>query len=305
MGVTGKIAVLFLLIMVGFASRKLKLVSDTLAHEISRLIVNVTLPIFLITSMNFSFSKEVLGKSIWLIIISFCVYMAAIMLSYVYIKLIRADEADRDVYQYVSIFANVGFMGYPVLHVVLGEIGVFYGAVFNIAFSVFVWTYGVFLLTRNKGSRVDLKKVLNPSLVGIMIGFVLFLTDAVLPAAMDETLNLIGATTTPLSMMAIGYMLTDVRPRELISDHRLYVTSLYRLVLFPAALFTVLYAIGLREYLLIVPVIIFGMPAAVNTAIIASRYGNNYKLASKLVFVSTLMSIITLPILIRLVVNYL
>ena len=299
--IANQVLILFLLIVIGFVVKRLKIVSDNINKEISSLVVNITLPAFLITSMNQSFTPEILRNSMVLLLISAAVYIFAIIFSKFYVKLNKYSGSEKDIYEYIIVFANVGYMGYPVVSVALGEIGVFYAAIYNLSFNFLVWTYGVHIITRGSSEKNVKTSLLNPSLVGLIIGFTLFLFSLELPTAIYRTLEMVGSTTTPLSMMFIGFVLADVNMKELYTDRGPFAISFVRLLLLPLLVLVVLKAIGLEGYMVSIPVILTAMPAAANTSIIASKYNGNVRLASKAAFLSTLLSILTIPVILNLI----
>lgn len=304
------VSVLFLLIVLGYVVKRKHIVSDTMIKDISALVINVALPSFIVTSMNFDFSMEVLLNSGFLVITSFTVYAGAILFSKVYSKLLRIEGKTKDVHEYICTFSNVGFMGYPVIFAVFGELGVFYAAIYNLSFNLLAWSYGVNLLDRDTREDPNKQKLsigkriinlFNPALIAVIIGFVLFLTSTQLPRVIFDTLKMVGNTVTPLSMMCIGFILSEVDTKDVFNDWRIIVTSFIRLIAIPMLVFLVLKGLGKEGFLLTIPVIITAMPAAANTAIIAVRYNSDYHLASKAIFISTLISIVTIPLMIQLV----
>ncbi len=305
MTVLNQIIVLFSLILVGYVIKKLKVVSDEFQAGIAPLILNVTLPAFILSSMNFKFSLETLKSSGWLIAISFAMYGVAFVISKLYSRAIGNPPRQRAAFEYAIMFSNSGYMGYPVVAQLFGEQGVFYAAIYNLSFSVLVWTYGVDLLSGQKNANMPLKKrllaLINPGLIAVLIGFTLFLFNLSLPATVYSLLNMIGATTTPLSMMFIGFILTEIKPAEVLKNFQLLVVSAIRLVLLPALTYLILVLFGFSGLTLYIPVVIVGMPVAVNLAIFASRYQADYRLGSLLIFTSTLLSVITVPIMMLLI----
>ncbi len=303
-----QVLVLFLLIISGIIIKKKNIVTDHINDEISRLVINICLPAFIISSMDFGFSVDVLINSGLLVLLSFSIYGMSIVISKIFTKVLKIQGAARDVYEYVAVFSNCGFMGYPVLHAAFGEEAVFYAAIYNLSFSVLVWSYGVFIMNRSHQNTIEKKSVwtmlkssVNPAMVAVFIGFIMFLTGIKLPGPIYQTVKMIGSTTTPLSMMFIGFILAEVHPKELFSDWRDFVLTVHRLVVLPLLVFVILNALGIEGITLIIPVVITAMPAAANSAIIASRYKSDFKLASKLIFITTLFSILSIPIVIGLV----
>lgn len=303
-----QVLVLFLLIVAGIIIKKKGIVTDHINKEVSSLVINVCLPAFILSSMAFDFSVEVLINSGMLVFLSFSIYGISIILAKLLNKILKIQGAARDVYEYIAVFSNCGFMGYPVLHAAFGEEAVFYAAIYNLSFSVLVWSYGVFIMQRSHRENAVKRSILsiikssiNPAMIAVFIGFALFLTGVKLPGPIFKTVKMIGSATTPLSMMFIGFILAEVHPKELLSDWKDYVLTAHRLLFIPLLVYFGLTALGVSGITLVIPVVVAAMPAAANSAIIASKYKSDFKLASKLIFITTLLSIVSIPIMIGLV----
>ncbi len=302
MAVIYQMFILFSLMVIGFAARKFGVLSHAANGEISRLILKICMPAFILSSMNFEFSADMMRDANLLIVMSFIVYGASIIISKIYSGVTKPDKKSKSVIEYVIIFSNSGFMGYPVIAMALGDKGVFYAAMYNLSFNVVVWTYGALLFSGEKLSFRALKHLVQPATVAIVVGYVMFISSMSFPAPILSLLKMVGGMTTPLSMMFIGAVLTEIDVRTSLKNGHVYMTSAIRLLLLPFLTYLVLTAIRLTGYTLMIPVIITGMPAAVNTAILASDFGADYKMASLLVFISTLFSMVTIPLMIQLVV---
>jgi len=303
-----QVIVLFSLIVVGYVIKKLKIVNDSMKDDISSLVINITLPAFILSSMTSNFSREILSNSVKLVGISFSMYILAIIIGWIFAKAIQLEKDEENIYRYIIAFSNCGFMGYPIVNAVLGKQGVFYAAIFNLGFTTFVWTYGVYLIrinqetdNENMSVKEKLVSVINPALVAVILGFSFFLIGIKLPYVISETLSMIGGVTTPLSMMLIGFILSEIHLKDIVSGWKIYLLSFMRLIVMPSLVYLVLSYFNFEGYLLQIPVLIAAMPAAANTAIISSRYNANYQLASKGIFITTLLSIITIPIIIKFV----
>jgi len=307
MAALNQVIVLFLLLLVGFIIKKLKVITNDINRDISNFILNVALPAFILTAMNFSFSPDVLVKSGKLVVISICIYIFTISISFLIPRLFNIEGKIKDIFQYIIVFSNVGYMGYPVAGAVFGDIGVFYAAIYNLPFNILIWTFGVYLMTRgnktgeasNQGA-FSLKTFVNPGMLAVIIGFTLFLFSWELPETIFKTLDMIGSITTPLAMIFIGSILADVKSKEIFTDMRVFILSAIRLLIIPGLVLIILKFLGFEDYVVGIPVIITAMPAATNAAIFASKYDNDYRFASKVVFVSTMFSIVTIPLVVML-----
>ncbi|KAB3526655.1 AEC family transporter [Alkaliphilus serpentinus] len=299
--VFNEIAILFLLVLVGYLARKRNFINDEVNKGLSALILQFTLPALIIKSMQFSFSKEVLVGSLHIILLSLFVHGFSILVAFISPYILKVKGAKKDIYQFILIFSNVGYMGYPILFTLYGEIGVFYGALFNIPFNVLLWTLGVVIISRNSNKTVEginYKKVLlNPGIIAVVIGFFLFISSIEIPYILFKTLDLLGNTTTPLSMLLIGGMLAELPVKEVFREEKILGLSFIRLIFIPFAVYTVLKLLRIDDFLLGVSVVIAAMPAAVNTAVLASIFDVEPYVASKGVFITTLLSLLTIPLL--------
>lgn len=301
--VFNQILILFSLLMIGVIVKRLELVDNSLKQNLTNLIIYVTLPALLIDSMNYEFSLERLIQLGNVFIISLVVYAVMIGLSYIAIKLLTNRGAAQDIYQFILVFANVGFMGYPVIKVIYGTSEVvFLAAIYNLVFNILLWSLGVMIISRsqedNPGFSYD--NLINPGIISIGIGFILFLFSIELPQFIEQTLEILGETTTPLSMLVVGSILAQVKLREIFSNFRLWLIAIIRLLGFPILTLLLLRNFSLDPLVLGVVVILTAMPAAANTAIFAQEFGGDEALASEGVFLTTLLSVVTIPLIVHL-----
>ena len=306
-----QVVVLFLLIIIGYIIKKLGIISNAMNRDVSNLVINVALPAFIIRAMNFSFTPEVLVKSGKLVIISSCIYIFVITFSFLLAKIMKIQGKARDIFQFAVVFSNGGYMGYPVIKALIGDIGVFYAALYNLPFNILLWTLGVHFLTRNNSEKNEnsglrksidiIKKFMNPAMIAVIIGFILFLFSIKLPYPLYTTLDLLGNLTIPLAMLFIGSILADVKSTEIFTEKRVFIISFIRLLVIPILTMFILKLVGFSDHLLIIPVIITAMPVAANAPIMASMFDNDYHLASKVVFLSTFFSVVTIPLIIMMV----
>jgi predicted permease len=207
----------------------------------------------------------------------------------------------KRVMRFITIFSNCGFMGYPVIESIYGKTGLFYTVVFNIPFTVFFWTVGVMLFTDKKDLKSTVKMVINPGIVATLIGLTLFLFSIELPYAIYKACDLVGSMTTPLSMLVIGSMLADIDIKDVFSGFAIYYATIVRLLAIPLAVYGMLRLFDVQGILLGIPVITMAMPAAAGTSIFAQKYDADFAFSSRCVFITTALSLITIPAFILLV----
>lgn len=305
LSVLSQVSVLFILLIIGIILRKLNILDDYLEKGLSNLVIFATLPALLITSMNYEFSQDMLNNGLLILGIGPIVYIIIGLISYLYVKTNKIEGPDRGIYIFMTMFPNVAFMGYPVVNIVFGEIGIFYAALFNLWFNILIWTLGIMLVNPKGNNKLSLKSLLNPGTISIVIGLSLFLFSIKLPRPIFDALDSLGNTTTPLAMMVIGSMLGESSIVGIFKNKILLGSTFIRLIFMPAVILILLSLTPLPPMLAGIISIIMAMPTAANAAIFARRYDSDYKLASEGVFLTTLLSIGTIPIFISILMKVL
>jgi malate permease and related proteins len=291
--------VLFILLAVGFGAGKARILDEAGGKSISRLLVNFILPALIVQSMQRPFSPELRDFAFEILAVSFLSYAIAFPLAWLLVKAIGAKGAERGAHAFGAIFSNCAFMGFPVIEAILGKDAIFAASVANIPFQLLAFSVGPYILAKTAGGSAKLKasSFVTPAAVASVVGFALFVWGVAIPKPLSAALTLLGDTTTPMSMILIGSIVSRMDFRAVAARPRLYATSVFRLALFPLGLYALLYALGLRGLLLSLPVILAAMPVAANSAILAEAYGGDAETASSLVLISTLLSLITIPLL--------
>lgn len=298
-------AILFILILIGFVIKKLNVISDELVKGLSGFTVNVTLPLMIIASMNKEFSMEMLSNSLLILAAGSLGFIVPIILASVFSKLFHIEEPQKGVYKFLIIFSNTAFMGFPIVNAMYGSEGIFYAAIFNILFNVLVWTLGVEIMIKHQLEGKDkasstisstLNKLINPGIFSVIIGFLIFISPIKLPTLIVSPLKLIGDTTTPLAMLLVGALLTEVKLGDMFKNYKLFIVSAIRLVILPIVLVLIFSRFKLPPIVSGIVVILSSMPSAAIATIFAKNYDSDYKLASLGVFITTLLNMFTVPL---------
>ncbi|TFG83808.1 MAG: AEC family transporter [Spirochaetales bacterium] len=303
--------ILFFLMAAGFVAGKAGILRGEAVRGLSRFLLDFTLPALIIVSMQRPFTPDLRDQALRVLGLSVLVYAASFPLAFAFTALYRrAPIAEKGVHRFAMCFSNVGFMGFPVAESVLGRESLFMVSIYNIPFQVLAFSVGVALVraTRDGSSEnpngrrsilslSSLKALLNPAILAALVGFALFLFSVRIPEPLFSSLELLGGTTTPLAMAIIGAVLAGTKLGGLLGNPRLWITTGYRLALHPFLVFLLAKALGLTGLELAVPVLIAAMPVAANTTILAGVYGGDAVNASGLVFVSTVLSLATIPLL--------
>lgn len=300
-GIYTQLGILFLLMFFGYILGKIKIITSTGIEAFSKLIVKVALPAIIISGMIIPLTPEKLYKAMYILILSIATYGLAYSVAVISSKLLVENKSERGIYSFALVFSNAGFMGYPVLEAMFGKEAIFYAAVYNMTFNILLFTLGIKLLDRGKNekNKFHFKLLINPGIIASIIGFILFTTQLPLPKFLIGAINSAGSLCTPLSMITIGAMLSNLPLKKMLTGVKVYEFSFIRLAVLPILTLLLLKNVLRIEdaWLIAVPVIIAGMPVATNAAMMAQEYENNPEIASQTILVSTLFSCITIPLL--------
>lgn len=294
--VTGSIITLFILVGVGFIAYRLGYVTRHGASGLSSLLVNVSIPCLILESMQVPLSSGLVHSMEIIVIVEIVVYAVSFCIAALIPCILKGSPFETGVLRFMLIFSNLGFMGYPVAYAMFGQESVFYVTLINLPFGFLVFTIGVFLLRPDLASHPDLRRILTPGLLASFLGLILLVTGITIPPPLNESISLLGSVTTPLAMIVIGTFLAPLPLADMISDTRVWVISACRLMVIPVIVFIIISPFVTDPLLLGIPVLLAAMPVAANTVLLSEEYGVNAELASKGVFISTLLSLVTIPI---------
>jgi hypothetical protein len=301
----------------GFICRKARILDDAFISGLTTLLVKVALPCTIFISMMRPFSRTLLAESGATFFLSTAVYLFGGLLGLTALKIIKyikrnapppeaggTGEAYANIMVFVLIFANVGYMGFPVIQAVFGEEGMIYASMANASFNILAFSLGVHMFQKHAGRETNgaisssAKKLLlsNVALISACIGFIFFVTGFRLPQPVNGGIAMIGAMTTPISMLLIGSILAKNPLKTLFDDWKIFPVMAARLLVIPVIAFYILRLFIVNTVMLGVIVVLTAMPAASLTAIFAEKYKSETALASKLVAFSTLLSVLTVPV---------
>lgn len=288
---------LFLLLILGFVLFKCHIFDEYTNKKISALIVNVASPMLIISSIA---GVEGSNKSIVFLMISagILMYIGFIILGKIINRIFPFPKKDWPVYECMVVFANTGFMGYPVLLDVFGQEAVFYASLIHMAFNFFVYTYAIMCLTKGDDSefKLNFKQLLTPGIILIFVGIFIYLFDIQLPSVLMDTINSVGSLTAPLSMMMIGSSLAVYPIKDSFTDWRSYLFACVRLLIIPFVTMLICRLIHIDPYYANITIITNAMPVGSMVLMLATQYNANVKIVTRNIVVSTLLSVITIPI---------
>ena len=200
--------------------------------------------------------------------------------------------------QFAFIFNNATFLGYPIISTTFGEQGIIPYCGFIIAFNLALFSYGIWLFKRAESRHFIRKTLLNPNIIAVVLGMIVFLVHAELPEIFISSIKYVAGATTPLSLLCIGFMLSTANLKKVMHSWRLLVISLIQLFLAPFVTYGLLLLMGFPKEVVIVCTLIQSLPTATSLGLFAEKYGGRVEESSELVVISTICSIITLPLII-------
>lgn len=286
--------VLFLYMAVGFGCRKAGIFNDVTRDKLTDFVVFVTLPCMIFESFNMDFSLEALRQGAVALLIAVGMSLVALVLGKVLYN--RFPYEEKSIFQYGTLVSNSGFAGLPVVSGAYGDEGLFLGSLFIIPTRILMWSAGISLFTRADAKQAFKKVMLNPGIIAVEVGLVRMILQLPLPHFVDTAVDNMGACTSPLAMALVGAILADV-PLKTVFEPKCFYLVAVRQFLLPGICLAALKLLGMDALTIGVSVVITGMPIGSTTAILAQKYGADAQFASKCVFVSTLTSLVTVPIL--------
>lgn len=289
---------LFLVICLGYLMNKLSIIDSGFNQKGSKLIINVTMPAMIISSVLSLSERPDTGDVLTMFAASIAAFAILPVIAFIITKLIKIPPKKQGVYTFMCIFSNVGFMGFPILNAVYGPTAVFYGGIFNIIFNICCYSYGIIIINHgsSEDSQMNLKKLLSPGILCSILSIVIYALNMHFPSTIENTLASVGGITSTLSMIIIGSTLATINLREVFNDVQVYLFALIKQLLLPMLLMPVCKLILKDELIYGVMMLMLLMPVANSAVLFTTDFGHDEKLAAKTVFITTVISLITIPI---------
>ena len=285
---------MFLIMLVGLFFRKKNIISQDGKKNLTDLVIYLILPCNIVKSFMIEFDSSTLLNFGWILLISVLIQVFCAILAKKLYR--RTEEEHRPVLMYATVASNSGFLGNPVAEGVFGSMGLALASVYLIPQRIVMWSAGVSYFTKGTDRKAIVKRVLtHPCIIAVFLGMILMLTQVSLPSFLDAALKDIGNCNTAMSMLVIGTILADVKPKEML-DKSIFLFSGLRLVLIPLVVYVGCLAFRVDGLVTGVSVLLAAMPAASTTAILAAKYDGDAVYASKCVVLTTVMSLIATPL---------
>lgn len=297
---------LFAVMFLGYVLYKVKLIDHDFIKKLTKLLLNVTLPTTIFSSVLQQESDRDMGTVAEVFLIGIVMYIILPVVSFIAVKLMRLPKKDRSLYAFMMTYSNIGFMGFPLMDALYGQTAVFYAAIINIIFNISVFTCGVLMMNfgrEGRNTKLKWRSLLSPGVSVSTLSVLVYLLDVNFPADIKSVVSSVGNITTPLAMILIGATLATMNVKSIFYDWHVYFYSAVKQILIPLLFWPALKFFIHDTFILAVVFILILMPAANTSVLFATEYDGDEKLAAKTIFITTVMSIVTVPLLLMVCVQ--
>jgi len=312
--IISQIFILAVVVLIGAIAAKFKVLTKESKDMLSKVIFNISLPLMLFTNfLKIDATPKLIANSFIVLAVSGFVIMFLLLIGWLATRTFKIVGSEGAVFRTHSMFGNTIFLGFPLITAIYGEEGLLYASMFQLVSNIIMWTLGVVVLSHGDGVswRKSILRVINPNTIATITGLIFFMFSIKLPDIIIIPFSELGSANTWLSMLYIGAMLAFADVGGLLRKYSLYLISFNRLIFAPAILVAIFYLsgtiTGLAPDKLVSSVIILeaSMPCMATVVIMAKEFGADDHIAVGNVFVSTLLSILTLPVLVMAINRFL
>lgn len=288
--------VLFIIVVLGYALCKLGYMGEDFDRKLSSIVVDVTCPLLILSSvMGESLPDRTLILP--LLGVGFLTYVLLLVFGFFVPRLIAADRDDQGMIGFALMFANVGFIGYPIVSSIFGAKAVFYAALLNMPNTFFIFTAGVMLVKGEYSVRkLNLKLLFSPAMIAAFVAALLVALDVHTPEIVARPVTMVGNITVPAALMIIGSSMARLPLHDIIDSPKVYVASVVRLGLVPVSLYFLFKVCGVSDIVNEINTVVIAMPVASFGTMFCMKYGRNPALMTEMTFITTVGSIFTIPL---------
>lgn len=294
--VTQQVFILFLLAAVGFICGKFKILTHQAVKGFTDFVLTFVIPCVIIQSFQRPFDPAMLTSLGIAALAALGVHLLGILIAHLVFR--DKNLARRRVLRFSVVFSNAAYMSLPLQQALLGEDGVFYGAAYIAVFNLLLWSYGLVSMSGDRESISPRKLLLNPGVIGLVVGLALFLLSFTLPEVISAPVSHLASLNTPLPMVIVGFYLADAHILTALKDLRAWLCILLRLIVVPLLTLGGLLLCGIRDVPMVSCVVAASAPVAAASTMFATKFDQDVELSVNLVSISTLFSIVTMPLIV-------
>lgn len=295
MVVINQMVMLFTIMIIGYLATKTGMVEQHFQKSISSFTLKISLPMLMLSSVSGADRTGAQQTVIITFIVAVVSYLAAPLMGHLISRLLRVPKKQEPIYVFFTTFSNIAFMGFPVIDAIFGPRALIIAVIFNLLFNVLSFTYGISLYSGRKLS-MDPRSFLTPAVIASLLAILMFLTGIGLPEPFLSAFTAVGGTTTPLAMLLIGISLSAIPLRQVFTEVRLYPYIFIKQIVLPAIAYLILRLVIDDPLIIGVTVIVLAMPIATMSVILANHHDREIALSTQAVFLTTLASVFTIPL---------
>lgn len=293
--VFNQILIMLFIMIVGSICYKIKLINKEMNKYLSDLVLMLVNPLVIFLSYQREFEDTLLQGLLISLLLATITHVLAIIIAK---RIIRKKDKPEDgvLERFAVIYSNCGFIGIPLVNGIFGSEGVFYITAYMTIFNLFVWTQGVISVSGKKDRRTIVQAFVSPSVIATISGFLLFVLRIQLPETLVEAMSYIGNMNTPLAMMVAGVTIAQANLVKLLGKVRIYYISFLKLIFIPVVMLLIFSLFDLSREVLLTSVLAAACPTGATINLFSIRYKKNYLYASEMFAVTTVLSVITIPL---------
>ena len=299
--VVTSVVTLFILVFIGFFIGKRGTIHKDSIPDFSTLVISVTMPVTVFCTIAEQDSLELAGDIWKVLLITFICQIGSMFLGMLVIKIMHIPDSESGVWIFNFMFSNNGFMGFPMALAIFGSTGLFLMAMANVVLNLLIFSIGLKFMTWHYPvkEKISLKKMLvNNINIAVVIGFIFFFAQIPLPDVVTDLLDYISEITAGLSMLVVGLSLSRMDVKDVFKNKKIFVLAAFRLLVIPFLVITVfrIFPIHVSEEVYQVILLSAALPSASAQTMLAEQYHTNTSDASRAVFITTLFSVVTIPV---------
>ncbi len=287
---------MFFIMVLAFVCYRIRLVDQNGNKTVSNLLLLVVNPILIITVYQTEYDPELVRG----LLLAFAAAAATHILGIIISTLLIRPKAGADycIERFNAMYSNCGFIGIPLIGSVLGDTGVFYLSAYMVMFNLFSWTHGVILMEKKFSLKNLREGLVSPMFIATLIAVLLFFLQLKIPSALLDSMNYIADMNTPLAMMVAGFSVAQADIGKMCRNLRLYYTSVIKLILIPLCTIPLLMLFHLPSEVSMTVLIAAACPSATTGTMMAIRYKQNYTYSSEIFSLTTVLAVLTMPVLV-------
>ncbi len=290
-----KMVVLFTILFAGFFCGKAGIMDVESNKSLSRLVANLTNPMLVLASVMTDERLLSPAEVLQVTLLAAGCYAFLIASSLLLPRLLHLGPRERGPYRFFYIFSNIGFMGYPLVRAMFGEGAMFHLTIFVLFFQLVCWSYGAQTISGEGRFRLSWRILKTPCVLAALLAYVIYLSGIRIPRIVADVVKTTGEITSPLAMLILGCALSQCSLRDVFGRPKLYLLALIKLIVVPLAAFFVLRTFIKDPLLLSLTTVVLAMPAATNATILTYQNHGDDRLAASGVFLTTLLSVASVP----------